>query len=112
MSAGTGTFQADLIQKAGGTNIARELTGWEAISLEIVVTANPEVMIVGAMTEADADANFLFISTDPRLGTTDASRDGFVYAVDANVTSRPGPRIVDALELFAALIHPELFEQK
>ncbi|MEE8413733.1 MAG: ABC transporter substrate-binding protein [Dehalococcoidales bacterium] len=112
MSAGAGTFQADLIQKAGGANIAGELTGWETISLEIVITANPEVMIVGAMTDADADANFLFITNEPRLENTDARRNSLVYAVDANVTSRPGPRIVDALEWFAVLIHPELFQEK
>jgi len=109
MSAGIGTFQADLIGKAGGINIARGLDGWEAISLEIVVIANPEVMIAGAMTKADADANFQFISTEPRLENTDARNNGFIYAVDSNVISRPGPRIVDALELFAKLIQPDLF---
>jgi iron complex transport system substrate-binding protein len=35
---------------------------------------------------------------------------GRVYAVDGNsFFSRPGPRIVDSLELLARLIHPELF---
>ena len=34
---------------------------------------------------------------------------GRVYAVDGNAYfSRPGPRIVDSLELLAELIHPEL----
>jgi iron complex transport system substrate-binding protein len=33
-----------------------------------------------------------------------------VYAVDANsYFARPGPRVVDGLELLAHLIHPELF---
>jgi iron complex transport system substrate-binding protein len=39
-----------------------------------------------------------------------AVRQGRVYAVDGNAYfSRPGPRIVDSLELLAELIHPELF---
>ena len=38
-----------------------------------------------------------------------AVRQGRVYAVDGNAYfSRPGPRIVDSLELLAELIHPEL----
>lgn len=39
-----------------------------------------------------------------------AVRDGQVWAVDANAFfSRPGPRVVDGLELLAAILHPELF---
>jgi iron complex transport system substrate-binding protein len=39
-----------------------------------------------------------------------AVRKGRVYVVDGNAYfSRPGPRIVDSLELLAELIHPELF---
>jgi iron complex transport system substrate-binding protein len=34
-----------------------------------------------------------------------------VYAVDANsYFARPGPRVVDGLELLAHLIHPEMFD--
>src|SRR5262249_14152331 len=39
-----------------------------------------------------------------------AVRQGRVYAVDGKAYfSRPGPRMVDSLELLAELIHPELF---
>ncbi|MBI2849623.1 MAG: cobalamin-binding protein [Chloroflexi bacterium] len=108
MSSGNGTFQADLIQKAGGTNIAQNLEGWKTISLEAVITANPEVMIAGSM--ANANTNLQFIKTEPRLANTDARRLGKVYEVDGNLISRPGPRLVDALEEFARTLHPELFK--
>ncbi|HXR97640.1 MAG TPA: cobalamin-binding protein [Terriglobales bacterium] len=40
-----------------------------------------------------------------------AARNGRVYAVDANAYfARPGPRVVDGVELLAHLIHPELCE--
>ena len=39
-----------------------------------------------------------------------AFRDGRAYLVDANsYFSRPGPRLVEGLELLAELIHPEYF---
>jgi iron complex transport system substrate-binding protein len=39
-----------------------------------------------------------------------AVRDDRVFAVDANAYfARPGPRVVDGVELLAHLIHPELF---
>ncbi len=109
MSAGTGTFQDDLIRKAGGTNIARDLAGWATISLERVIEANPEVMIAGVSHGTGENLNFQFITTEPRLRNTDARRNNRLYGIDGNLTSRPGPRIVDGLEKFAQFIHPELF---
>jgi ABC-type Fe3+-hydroxamate transport system substrate-binding protein len=33
-----------------------------------------------------------------------------MYPIDPNMMSVPGPRLVDALETTAKLLHPELFE--
>ena len=110
MAPGSGTFQDDLIRKAGGINIAQELTSWTTISLEAVIEANPEVMIAGVSHGSLTDLNFQFIKTEPRLRDTDARRNDRVYDVDGDLASRPGPRIIDGLEKFARFIHPELFE--
>jgi len=40
------------------------------------------------------------------------ARNARVYAVDANALfARPGPRIVDSLELLAGILHPEEFRE-
>ncbi len=109
MAPGSGTFQDDMIGKAGGTNIARDLAGWTTISLERVIEANPEVMIAGVSHGTGENLNFQFITTEPRLRNTDARRNNRLYDIDGNLTSRPGPRIIDGLEKFAQFIHPELF---
>jgi iron complex transport system substrate-binding protein len=42
------------------------------------------------------------------LAGTPALADGRVFVVDAtSYVSRPGPRVVDGVELFAALLHPQ-----
>ena len=110
MTSGSGTLQDDLIIKAGGTNIARELTDYAGISLESVIAASPEVMIAGGGHGTGKDLTFRFVETETRLRGTDARRHNRVYMIDANLASRPGPRIVDALEMFAGFIHPELFK--
>lgn len=110
MSAGQGTFQNDLIQKAGGINIAANLTGWSNISIETVIADNPDIMIAGLSQPSIKDNNFKFINTDPRLADTSARKNGKVYGIDSNIVSRDGPRIVDALEQMAKMIHPELFK--
>lgn len=38
-------------------------------------------------------------------------REGRIYPINADLISRPGPRIVDGLEALARIIHPELFPQ-
>jgi iron complex transport system substrate-binding protein len=109
MTAGSGTLQNELIDKAGGLNIARELTDYADISLEAVIAANPAVIIAGAGHGSGADQTFQFAKTEPRLRDTEARRHDRIYAVDADLTSRPGPRIVEGLEAFARFTHPELF---
>ncbi len=109
MTAGSGTFQNELIGKAGGINVARDLIGWVTISLEVVIQANPEVMIASFSYVTGEDLSFQVIKEESRLGSTDARQNGRVYGIDESVISRPGPRIVEALELLAQMIHPEIF---
>jgi len=111
MTPGSGTRHDDLISKAGGTNIARALTGYAAISLEAVIDANPEVMIAGVGMGTGKDLPFQFIKTEPILMDTDACINNRMYKIDVDLVGRPGPRIVDALEKFAEFIHPELFKE-
>jgi len=103
------TLQGELIEKAGGTNIAQDLSGYATMNLEAVLAANPQVMIASTGMGEGADAGYQFIQSDDRLAETDARVNGRIYAVDQDLVSRAGPRIVDALEAFAQAIHPELF---
>ena len=110
MSGGQGTLHDELIKTAGGVNVGGELTGYAEISLEAVVNANPQVIIVGVGMGEGADAPFKFAQNDERLKGTDARVNNRVYSIDSNLSDRPGPRVIDALEQFARLIHPELFK--
>jgi len=109
-TAGSGTLQNELIQKAGGTNLARELADYANISLEVVVRDNPEVIIAGVGHGSGQDQTFQYAQAEPRLRDTDARRNSRLYAIDSDLTSRPGPRIVEGLEKLAQFIHPELFK--
>ena len=111
MTAGSGTLQDDLIEKTGGINIARDLAGYAIISLEVAIAANPEVMIAGGGHGSGEDLTFQFAKAEPRLKDIDARQNNRVYMVDSDLSSRPGPRIVDGLEKFAEFIHPELFKE-
>ncbi|MCK5634270.1 MAG: ABC transporter substrate-binding protein [Anaerolineales bacterium] len=107
-TTGTGTFQDVLIGLVGGKNIAAEIAGWGQMSLEEIVTRNPQVVIFGEGPWVPTTVGSLSDRTG--WGEIAAVVDGRVYGIDTNLVDRPGPRLVDALEEMALMIHPELFE--
>jgi len=106
-TAGSGTFIDELIQKAGGINIAGDLSGWPKMSLEAVIEKNPEIIIVG---EGHPGGLIETVKAESTLSETDAFKNNKIFTIDADIVSRTGPRIIDALEEMAKIIHPELFK--
>ena len=106
-----GNWMPELVRLAGGRD---ELTAAgkpsEYCDWAAIVAYNPEVIVVmpcgfdlaRAADEGDA------LAARPGWSALSAVRDGRVHAVDANAYfNRPGPRLVDSLELLAHLIHPQ-----
>jgi iron complex transport system substrate-binding protein len=54
------------------------------------------------------DLPLQYAQTEERLKDTEARLNNRIYGVNMDIIGRPGPRIVDALEEFFAIIHPEL----
>ncbi|HEY93081.1 MAG TPA: ABC transporter substrate-binding protein [Dehalococcoidia bacterium] len=108
-TAGGDTHHEELIVKAGGINIAHDLTGFPMINLETVIDANPQVIITGAGMGTGENKPLQLALTEPRLADVDARINNRIYAISTDLSGRAGPRIVDGLEKFAESIHPELF---
>jgi iron complex transport system substrate-binding protein len=106
-TAGKGTFITQLIERAGGYNIASELDGYPQISLEQVVAADPAFIILG---DARYGVTPESIAQRPGWENLSAVRNGKVLPFNDDLVSRPGPRLVDALEELAKLLRPELFQ--
>ena len=107
-TTGVGTFQDVLIGLVGGENIAVDIVGWGQMSLEEIVTRDPQVVIFGE--GAWVPTTVESYSDRSGWGEIAAVVDGRVYGIDTNWVDRPGPRLVEALEEMALMIHPELFE--
>ncbi len=107
-TAGAGTFEDTLIEMAGGVNVAHALSGHATMSLEAIIDANPQVYIAGIGMGTGEDVPLQYIKTEDRLKDSEGVQKNRIYGVDMNIVGRPGPRIVDALEEFFKLIHPEL----
>ncbi len=107
-TAGPGTFIDLLITRAKGENVAGKMEGqWVQMSQEALLVENPDFILLG-------DANY---GTTPeqvaaRTGwdQLQAVKNGNVLPFNDDTVSRPGPRLVDALEELAKIFHPELFQ--
>jgi len=111
MTVGKVTRIHELIHMAGGINIAQDLTEeYPKISMEAVIMADPQVIIAGGGHGSGQDIPVQFALTEPRLAEVEARLYNRVYEIDSDLTSRPGPRVVEGLEQLAEFIHPELFE--
>jgi len=107
-TAGEGSFIDALIGLAGGENIAATAGQWTQFSLEALVNADPEIIIFDDCHGTVDVPDFEELSG---WSQTTAIRTGRIYPIDGDLTSRGGPRIVDALEEMARMIHLELFQE-
>jgi len=109
MTAGPGTFIDDLIHLAGATNIASDAaTKYPVYNLETLIDRNPEVIII-SVGHGSIAASVEGVKSRGRWRILDAVKNNRVYGIDADLVSRPGPRIVDGLEEIVRFIHPELY---
>jgi iron complex transport system substrate-binding protein len=106
-TAGKGTFITLLIDRAGGYNIASDIDGYPQLSLEQVVAADPAFIILG---DARYGVTPESIAQRPGWENLSAVKNGNVIPFNDDLASRPGPRLVDALEELAKLLRPELFQ--
>jgi iron complex transport system substrate-binding protein len=99
------TFISDIIEMAGGNNIAKEGTGWK-FSYERIVESDPEIIVCSKYKESKK--GFLAFENYQLLSAVQNER---VYEIDNNLLDRQGPRLADGLEAMAKILHPESFEQ-
>lgn len=104
------TVTGDLITTAGGINIFADLEGgYPTVSAEEILESDPAV-ILGPSTHTD-QLTAEIIAARPGWEDLSAVQSGAIYIVDGDIVSRPGPRVVDALETIAASFYPELFNE-
>lgn len=109
----SGHWGPELVELAGGHDpLGRRGEDSVRVTWENIVAARPEVMLIaccGYRTERTlADLPLLRQYAD--WSDLPAVRAGRVHVADGSAYfSRPGPRIIDSLEILAEVIHPELF---
>lgn len=111
MGAGKGSFMDELISLTGAKNIADDADGaYPQYDLEQLIERDPEVYLT---SQAMEDITVESIKARPGYDAITAIKNDRVHLFideEADTVSRPGPRIVDALELVARAIYPDAFK--
>jgi iron complex transport system substrate-binding protein len=103
-TAADDSFLAQMIELAGGKPITTGSTTNFEIPLETLVTADPEIILLGdALYGATAEG----VAARPGWNVMTAVKNGDIRPVDDVIITRPGPRLVDGLRALALAIHPD-----
>lgn len=106
-----GHWVGDMVSVAGGDDSFQPDGPSEPLRWDALLDYDPERLLVapcGFSHERATDA-VAELAAHPDWGSLAAVRSGHVYAVDGNaLVNRPGPRLVDSLEVLAECIHPSV----
>lgn len=109
---GSGHWTPELVELAGGQDLlGNRRQPARVIAWEEVVAAAPDVIVVMACGfSLDRSLQEMPpLEQRPGWEALPAVRSGDVFVVDGNAYfSRPGPRLVDSVEIMAGLLHPGL----
>ena len=107
-----GHWNPRLIQLAGGMDLLGEPgLPSRTLSWEEVVAAQPEVLFIACcgFSAERAIEDLPVLRSQPGWSELPAVGNGRVYLTDGNsYFSRPGPRLIDSLEILAHALHPEI----
>jgi iron complex transport system substrate-binding protein len=103
-TAGPGTLIDDLVRHAGGTNVVAQ-SGYVGYSVEQLLKDRPMVYLGTRSSLGDGAG----LGARPGYAGLEAVKAGRVVALDDNLVSRPGPRVVEGVLEIAVALHPDAF---
>jgi len=111
----SGHWGPELVEIAGGYDpLGRKHQTSAQIKWQEVVDARPDVIVL-ALCGYDIDRarrDYEVLRRFPDFNSLPAARQGEIYLVNASAYfARPGPRIIDSLEILAGTLHPKEFPE-
>ena len=111
----SGHWGPELVEIAGGHDpLGRRHRPSTQVDWRQVIEVQPEIMVL-ALCGYDISrtrCDYELLRNFPDFGSLPATLAGDVYLVDASAYfARPGPRIVDSLEILAGILHPQEFPE-
>jgi len=108
-TAGGPNLETELIELAGGDNLMKGLDkAWTGVSLEEILEANPDVIVIHDYDTPTADEKIAAIKSDPILSQLQCVKDERFVVLPLE-DAFPGSRTADAVETLAKGFFPDCF---
>jgi iron complex transport system substrate-binding protein len=108
----SGHWSPELVRLAGGIEVVgQEAKPSRRTTWDEIVSADPEVLVIACcgFNAERTRRDLLILTAYPGFDGLSCVRSGRVYLVDGNAYfSRPGPHLVDSLEILAHALHPHI----
>jgi len=99
---GKDSYLNQVVRSAAGRSVTENVaSAFPKLSKETALALQPEAIILSDSPD-NQEPNEVFKNSP-------AVRNGRVYKINADIISRPGPRLIDAMEQIARDLHPEKF---
>ncbi len=100
-TSGPGSFINSIIEACGGVPVTKDApAAWIDYPMESLVKADPDILLLASDTGTLDD-----LKKTQGYSTLSAVKNGTVYVVNADILSRPGPRIADAITMVSDLLN-------
>ncbi|WP_309090022.1 ABC transporter substrate-binding protein [Domibacillus sp.] len=108
-TAGNGTFLNEIFDMLHINNTMADQEGWPQVTEEAVIEKNPDVILLNYGGYVENAVNGVL----KREGwsNVNAVKNKEVFEVNADLTSRTGPRLVEGAEAIAEAVYPDVFAQ-
>jgi iron complex transport system substrate-binding protein len=111
----SGHWGPELVEIAGGfDSLGRKHQPSVQIEWQQVLEARPEVIVLAlcGYDIARAERDYELLRRLPGFDSLPAAQNGRIHLVNASAYfARPGPRIVDSVEVLAGILHPDEFPE-
>jgi len=106
-TAAPSSFVGGMLDRLKGRNIAAGTPSpFPQLTAEAVIAANPDVIL---LTNTKYGESAQSVAARPGWSAVAAVRNGRIVPVDPDVVTRPGPRVVEAVQTLARALYPDRF---
>ncbi len=104
IAAGRGTLPAQILEAAGGENVVVNAR-YPRLGIESVIALGPDVIVQSRMDVPEEGKRDAAVDYWKRWPDLPAVRFGRVRPLQGSAALRPGPRVADAVEEIAEILH-------
>ena len=105
---GAGTYMNEMIEIIGAKNVFADQEGWLAVSVEEVLAANPDVILMDCNWMPGADEA---VKALEGWENVTAVANGDVYQIDEDLCSRPNQHVAEACAEWGKFVYPDQFNE-